>query len=164
MARVRPGILIVAAALAASAILAPAPAALAQDSPAEQPASIVAGSCASLGTTPAFSLRTVTPNDPRIGGSFSGQPTAMGVLTSETDVRVSLSTLLKSPHAIVIGDLAAPVACGDIGGFTRGIVNNDEIEIGLSPLGESGHFGIARIEGDGNETEIDLFVAAPARA
>ena len=155
--------LICAVALSLAALLVPA-ASLAQDSPGNQAANIVTGSCSALGTTAAFALKDVTPNDPRVGGSFSGQKTAIGVLTSETDVRVSLSTLVGSPHAIVIGDLANPVACGDIGGFTRGIVNNDEIEIGIAEIGDSGHFGVARLEGDGsNETEIDLYIAAPLR-
>jgi len=136
---------------------------LAQDSPPKQSASIVAGSCAELGTTAVHALRDVTPNDPRIGGSFSGQSTAIGVLTSETEIRTTLSTLLNNPHAIVIGDLASPLACGDIGGFTRGIVNNDDIEIGLAEVGDSGHFGIADLEGDGDEVEIDLYIAAPLR-
>lgn len=161
MVRLRSRGVVFAAALALTTCLIPASSTFAQDSPANQSASIVAGSCAELGTTAAFELRQVTPNDPRVGGSFNGQKTAVGVLTSETDVRVSLSTLLNSPHAIVVGDIASPVACGDIGGFTRGIVNNDEIEIGISAVGDSGHFGIARIEGDGNETEIDLYIAAP---
>lgn len=146
--------------LALATLLAPV-ATSAQDSPANQQASIVAGSCANLGTTAAFSLRQVTPNDPRVGGSFSGQKTASGVLTSESEVRVSLSTLLKSPYAIVIGDPAAPLACGDIGGFTRGVVDNDEIEIGIASVGDSGHYGVAKIEADGSKTEIDLYIAAP---
>lgn len=136
-------------------------AASAQESPANQSARIVSGSCSALGTEVAR-LNDITPNDPRIGGSFSGQQTALGVLTSETDVRnTRLSRLLDTPHAIVIGEVAAPLACGDIGGFTRGIVNNDEIEIGISPVGDGTHFGIAKLEGDGNEVEIDLYIAAP---
>ncbi len=110
-----------------------------------------------------MSLRPVTPNDPRVGGSFGGSTNATGVLTSGSDVRISLSTMLASPHAIVIGDPASPVACGEVGGFTRGIINNDEIDIGLSPVGDSGVFGIAQLEADGDETEIDLYVAAPFR-
>lgn len=160
MVHVRSRGLICAAALALVTMLAPT-ATFAQDSPAQQTANIVQGSCAELGTASAFALNDITPNDPRVGGSFSGQKTAVGVLTSETDVRVSLSNLLSAPHAIVIGDIASPLACGDIGGFTRGIVNNDEIEIGITAVGDSGHFGIARLEGDGNETEIDLYIAAP---
>ena len=85
----------------------------------------------------------------------------MGVLTSESEVGVRLSNLLSSPHAIVIGDLAAPLACGDIGGFVRGIGDNDEIEIGLSSIADSGVFGVARLEADDDEMEIDLYVAAP---
>ncbi len=150
-----------ALALSTTTLVAGGMTVLGQDSPAHQQASIVAGSCGELATTSAYSLRDVTPNDPRVGGSFSGQTTATGVLTSETEVRVRLTTLLDSPHAIVIGDLATPLACGDIGGFTRGIVNNDEIEIGLAEVGDSGHFGIAQLEGDGDEVDIDLYVAAP---
>lgn len=135
--------------------------ALAQQSPASLTANLFQGSCAELNETPLRSLRSVTASDPRVGGSFSGLPTALGVLTSESEVPVRLSTLLDSPHAIVIGDPAAPVACGDIGGITRGVVNNDEIRIGLWPVNDSGIFGIAEIEGDGGETDIDLYVAAP---
>jgi hypothetical protein len=40
-------------------------------------------------------------------------------------------------------------------------VNNDDIEIGLAEVGDSGHFGIADLEGDGDEVEIDLYIAAP---
>jgi hypothetical protein len=148
-------------ALGTSFLLGGTAIASAQDSPSNQSASIVAGTCAKLGSERAFRLREVSPNDPRISGSFSGQNTALGVMTSESDVNTTLTTLLNNPHAIVIGDLAAPLAFGDIGGFTRGIVNNDEIEIGISEIGDSNHFGIASLEGDGDEIEIDLYIAAP---
>lgn len=161
MAHLRTKTWVAGLALSATLVLAGGSAVLGQDSPANQKANIVAGSCAELGTTSAFSLRDVTPNDPRVGGSFSGQSSAIGVLTSETEIRTRLSNLLNSPHAIVIGDLASPLACGDIGGFTRGIVDNDEIEIGVAAIGDSGHFGIASLEGDGDEVEIDLYIAAP---
>lgn len=114
---------------------------------------------------PLHRLSQVTPNDPRIGGSSSGSRTATSVLTSESEPRASLGTLLSNPHAIVIGDPASPVACGDIGECTRGIINNDDIDIGPAPVGDSGIFGLAQLEGDGDETEteteIDLYVVAP---
>jgi len=147
--------------LSSTILLAAAGGVSAQGSPANLEANIFEGSCAELAELPLQSLSQVTPNDPNIGGSFSGARTATGVLTSESEPRISLNALLSNPHAIVIGDPAAPVDCGDIGGFTRGIVNNDDIDIGLAPVGDSGIFGVAQLEGDGDETEIDLDVVAP---
>lgn len=130
----------------------------AQSSPSSMKASVVQGSCAEIGAQ-LHSLRDVTNNDPRIGGSFSGSSTAFAVLSSENDVRVRLSTLMNAPHAIVIGDLENPLACGDIGGITSR--TSDSFRIGIAAIGDSGVFGIAEIEDDDNETEIDLYIAAP---
>lgn len=149
--------------LVSSSLLAAAGDMSAQESPANLAANLFQGTCVELAGSPLQRLSQVTPNDPRIGGSFSGSRTATGVLTSESEPKIRLSTLLESPHAIVIGDPAAPVACGDVGGFTRGITNRDNLDIGLSPVGDSGIFGVAQLEGDGDETEIDLYVVAPFR-
>src|SRR5690606_15338226 len=98
----------------------------------------------------------------------------MVVLESESEVDISMETLLNSPHSIVIGDPNEPVACGDIGGYVREDDDDDDdsdIEIGLMPWGDSGYFGIAHIEGDNDfddddddddsSTEIDVEVAVP---
>lgn len=149
--------------LLAVALTIGASGARAQSSPENLPASIFQGTCAEFVGEPLVNLNQVTPNDPRIGGTFRGSTDALGVLTSESDVRISLRTLLGSPYAIVIGDPTAPLACGEIGGFTRGVITNDDLDIGLQPVGDSGIFGIAQLEGDGDETEVDLMVAAPYR-
>ncbi len=67
--------------LSTSILLATAGAAGAQGSPSNLEANIFEGSCAELAALPLQSLSQVTPNDPSIGGSFSGLRTATGVLT-----------------------------------------------------------------------------------
>jgi hypothetical protein len=133
----------------------------AQSSPPSMNAAIVQGGCDSLSDVALHNLTAVTNNNPRVGGSFSGSANAFAVLTSESDARIRLSDLLGSQHSIVIGDLAAPLACGEIGGITSRI--SGDFRIGIAAIGDSGVFGIAELESDDDETEIDLYVAAPFR-
>ena len=103
---------------------------------------------------------------------FRGLPSAMVVLQSESEVDLSMKSMLDSPHSIVIGDPNEPVACGDIGGYVPEEDDDDadDLEIGLMPWGDSGYFGVAHIDGDNNfdadadddsATEIEVEVAVP---
>jgi hypothetical protein len=134
----------------------------AQKSPDTLQANIFAGTCAQLAEAPLQALNNVTNNDPRVNGSFSGTASAFGVLTSETEVRIRLSDMTAAPHAIVISDGTSNVACGDIGGITSR--TSRDFRIGIAPIGDSGVFGIAELEDDDNETEIDLYIAAVHRS
>jgi len=125
-------------------------------------AGVFAGSCADFaGGEPVEALRDLTLDN--ANGEARGLPSAMAVLDSDTELRVSINTFLDSPHSIVIGDPSNPVACGDIGGLVD--LNNDDedLDIGLWPVNDSGYFGIAEIDGDDddNETEISVYVAVP---
>ena len=131
----------------------------AQSAPPSMKAAIVQGGCDNLADTALHNLKDVTNDDPRNGGDFNGSANAFAVLTSDSEVRVRLSDLLGTPHSIVIGDLANPVACGEIGGIFRN-GSDAEFRIGLAPVGDSGVFGIAEVEGDGSETDFDLYIAA----
>jgi hypothetical protein len=149
----------------------------AQQSPAVETlqAGIFATSCADLTGTAVETLDNLLLDDNDGSGEFRGLPSAMTVLESDSDVDISLSTLLDSPHSIVIGDPNTPVACGDIGGFIRDDSEDDDgfdLVVGLMPWGDSGYFGIAQIEGDNNidddddddddgESEVEVHVAVP---
>lgn len=156
-----------AAALFVSASMAAGAAGLAtaQSTPATAPdtlvAGIYAGSCADFSGDAVESLRDLTLDN--ANGEARGLPSAMAVLDSDTELRVSINTFLDSPHSIVIGDPSNPVACGDIGGLVD--LNNDDedLDIGLWPVNDSGYFGIAEIDGDDddNETEVAVYVAVP---
>ncbi|MCC6703805.1 MAG: hypothetical protein IT334_02945 [Thermomicrobiales bacterium] len=131
-------------------------------------ASIFATSCADLSGEAVETLRNLTLD--HADAEFRGLPSAMVVLDSDSEVEISLVTMLDSPHSIVIGDPNSPVACGDIGGHVPGDDDDDsDIEVGLWPWNDSGYFGIAHIEGendlddddDDSNTEIDIEVAVP---
>jgi hypothetical protein len=82
------------------------------------------------------------------------------VVESSTDDigRLSGQDLTGSPHlvAVFVDD-----ACGDIGGVT----DDDDLMVGLSPVDESGYFGVANIEDvtddDDDDLEVDVYVVQP---
>lgn len=134
-----------------------------QSSPATDTlvAAIYAGSCADFGGDPVETLRDLTLDNS--SAEFRGLPSAMAVLDSDTELNTGVETFLDNPHALVIGDAAEPVACGDIGGLVDLRDDDEDLDIGIWPVDDSGYFGIAEIDGDDDddETEISVYIAVP---
>ena len=88
-----------------------------------------------------------------------GAGTAILVKESETDVPLPLGDILSAPHAINVHESAEAIqnyiACGDIGGR----VIDGDLVIGLRELNDSGHHGVAVLEGDDDGTDVTLYLA-----
>jgi plastocyanin len=137
------------------AIAMAAPLAQGQEADAPHPAHIHSGTCDNLGDIVA-PLGDVT--ELTAGESF-GVPTAVLVKESETDVAVPLGDILAAPHAINVHESADAIqnyiACGDIGGR----VIDGDLTIGLRELNDSGHHGVAVLEGDDDGTDVTVYLA-----
>lgn len=152
-AAVAPVALILAAATAMSASLG-APVRAQDAGEAPHPIHIHAGTCDNLGDV-VFPLTDVKLNT---AGETFGSP-AIPVEESETEVSVTLSNLLSSPHAINIHESADAIqnyiACGNIGGR---VVDGD-LEVGLREINGSGHYGVARLDGDTDMVDVEIYLA-----
>jgi plastocyanin len=131
-----------------------APLARGQGADAPHPAHIHSGTCDNLGDIVA-PLSDVT--ELTAGESF-GVPTAVLVKESETDVALPLGDILAAPHAINVHESAEAIqnyiACGDIGGR---VVDGD-LKIGLRELNDSGHHGVAVLEGNDAGTVVRVYL------
>ncbi len=128
----------------------------AQDN-SEVTAAVHSGMCNDLGDEVA-SLNNPEPES----GNWIGVEGIGQVLESETDDVVDSGDLIDSPHSIVIFAGGEVVACGEVGGYA----DDDDLYIGLQPVGNSGYFGIAElddVDDDDDEVEIDLYVFQPNR-
>lgn len=137
----------------------------------DHPAHIHNGTCDDLDPNPAQPLENLVPyaNDPDDDDDDStnspqGVLTAPIMLHSETDVDMSLDDLLAEPHAINVhastAEIETYVACGDIGGIV--VSDNDgTLAIGISPLNDSGIYGIAFLHKDDDHTRVDVWLAEP---
>ncbi len=134
-----------------------APLARGQDLEADapHPAHIHSGTCDNLGDIVA-PLSDVT--ELTAGESF-GVPTAVLVKESQTDVALPLGAILAAPHAINVHESAEAIqnyiACGDIGGR----VIDGDLVIGLRELSDSGHHGVAVLDGDDDGTAVKVYLA-----
>ena len=132
-----------------------APLARGQEADAPHPAHIHSGTCDNLGdiVAPLSDVTELT------AGEVFGAPTAVLVKESETEVALPLGDILSAPHAINIHESADAIqnyiACGDIGGR----VIDGDLVIGLLELNDSGHRGIAVLEGDDDQTEVTVYLA-----
>jgi plastocyanin len=131
-----------------------APLARGQEADAPHPAHIHSGSCDNLGdiVTPLTDVTELT------AGEVFGAGSAILVKESETDVALPLGDILSAPHAINVHESAEAIqnyiACGDIGGR----VIDGDLVIGLRELNESGHHGVAVLEGDDDGTDVTLYL------
>lgn len=153
MTAVAPVALILATATVMSASLgAPVRAQGAGEAP--HPIHIHSGTCDNLGDV-VFPLTDVKLNT---AGETFGSP-AIPVEESETEVAVTLSDLLSSPHAINIHESADAIqnyiACGNIGGR---VVDGD-LEVGLREINGSGHYGVAKLDGDDDNVDVEIYLA-----
>ena len=121
---------------------------------APHPAHIHSGTCDNLGdiVAPLSDVTELT------AGETFGVPTAVLVEESETDVALPLGDILAAPHAINVHESAEAVqnyiACGDIGGR----VIDGDLVIGLRELNDSGHQGVAVLEGN-DGTGVTVYLA-----
>jgi len=128
-----------------------------------RPASIHSGTCDAPGDL-VFALRDVVVG-PESRGSleFVGASGAFVVEGSATsDLPTTLVDLTNAPHLIAVFESEGSdtlVACGEIGGFT--VPNDDDLDIGLREQGDSGFAGVALIDGDDddNEVDVDIYLA-----
>ena len=122
---------------------------------APHPAHIHAGTCDNLGDI-VVSLSDVTE---LTAGENFGAESAVLVKQSNTDVELPLGDILSSPHAINVHESAEAIqnyiACGDIGGR----VIDGDLVIGLRELNESGHHGVAVLEGADAGTGVTVYLA-----
>lgn len=125
------------------------------------PVHIHTGTCDNLGDV-VVPLEDIVLNT---AGETFGLDSAIPVEQSDTDVDLTMSDLLSSPHAINAHESADAIqnyiACGDIGGR---VVDGDLL-IGLREVNGSGHGGVARIESDdddddGDGVEVYIYLAS----
>jgi plastocyanin len=121
---------------------------------APHPAHIHSGTCDNLGdiVAPLSDVTELT------AGEVFGAPTAVLVKESETDVALPLGDMLSAPHAVNIHESADAIqnyiACGDIGGR----VIDGDLKIGLRELNDSGHHGVAVLEGNDAGTVVRVYL------
>ena len=122
---------------------------------APHPAHIHSGTCDNLGdiVVPLDDVTELT------AGENFGAASAILVKQSNTDVELPLGDILAGPHAINIHESAEAIqnyiACGDIGGR----VIDGDLVIGLRELNESGHHGVAVLEGADAGTGVSVYLA-----
>ncbi len=128
-----------------------------------RPAGIHAGDCDSPGGL-VFELRDlVVGPDSRGTLEFVGAGGASVVEGSDgMELRTTLADLTSAPHLIAVFEGEGSdtiIACGEIGGFI--VANDDDLAIGLRPQNDSGFAGVALIDGDDddNEVEVDIYLA-----
>ena len=137
------------------------------------PAHIHLGTCAELDPNPAFPLDNVGPRTDEEGNlpdpeDIMGSLTANPVEFSETEIEVNLDDLLMTAHALNVHEsdqnVTNYIACGDLGGPLL----DDKLYVGLHEQNDSGYFGIAILEKEGDDTtKVTVYLAssaAPAEA
>jgi hypothetical protein len=154
------------AAIALAALMLPVPGSLAQDEvtptgggqtgDGPHPAHIHAGTCEELGDVviPLTEVAEVSADAQRMGPA-----SAHAVKSSVTVVDMPLQEIIDGGHAINVhlsaDEIDVYIACGDIGGHViEDEEGRQELRIGLVELNDSGHFGIAELVADGEETEV----------
>ncbi len=147
--------IVLVAATALTATMA-APAARAQSDQTPHPVHIHAGSCDNLGDI----VVPLTDIELNTAGEVFGAASAQPVEESVTDVELSLSDILASPHAVNVHESADAIqnylACGDIGGR----VVDGNLLIGLMEVNGSGYSGVAKFESVDNATSVMLFLTS----
>ncbi len=140
------------------------------------PAGIFAGTCGDLEPNPLHQLTEATlygdddddDDDDQGGqGRLVGTTTAVPVTISDTEISARLDDLLQQPHAVAVfagsasGD--APLACGEIGGV---MFDNDELLFALQEQNGSGTTGIAVLEDEDDDGELDvkIYLGSPGAA
>lgn len=134
------------------------------------PAAIHAGTCSQPTADPAFQFGDVGPYTDDNGNALTQQDiqgtlTAPPLLTTtETKIDSSLDDLLANPYVIIVhqskDNFDTYLACGEVGGY----VQNDQLEVGLRPLNNSGFAGIAILKKNGDSTTGNIYLMQQAMA
>lgn len=143
--------------------------ALAQDTPVKPEESHLAnihkGTCATLDPAAQQGLENVEPrkdSDGNVKTDPIGVLTSPRVLFSSTSVDMKMDDMLSDAHAINLTKSASEpgvyIACGDIGGT----IVDDKLYIGLASLNNSGFYGVATLEKDGDKTKVEVYLVEPA--
>jgi plastocyanin len=122
------------------------------------PAHIHVGSCTQLDPNPTYMLTDVTPAaDPGTGAS---DVAAIPVERSVTTVDAPLEELRTGGYAINIhqsaADIGTYIACGNLSG---NLADDGALIVGLGERNGSGHAGIATLAGNGEQTEVTIYLA-----
>ena len=146
-------------ALAAMAFAAPGIAA--QEEDGAHPAHIHAGSCDELGDVVVPMSDVTFPE-----GESAGAGSAIPVKQSLNRVEMPLDKILGGEFAINIHESAEEIdvyiACGDIGGVvTPGEAGGQELRFAVRELNDSGHTGVIFVEGEGEQTEVNIMLIEP---
>jgi plastocyanin len=144
--------------IALTAIAMALPAGAAQDA-APHPAHIHAGTCETLGDVVEPLTDVASPDT---GDAAAGLASALPVESSVTRVTMPLQSLLDGEHAVNVhksaDEIDVYIACGAIGG----VASDDRLVIGLGELNDSGYTGVAVLEGDGEATDVTVYLVQAA--
>jgi plastocyanin len=129
------------------------------------PAHIHVGSCTELDPNPAYMLTDITPAATEADAAAS-DVAAIPVERSVTTVDAALEDLRTGGYAINIHqsaeDIGTYIACGNLSGNlteSAGGDQGDELIVGLGELNDSGHSGIATLIGNGDQTDVTIYLA-----
>jgi plastocyanin len=129
------------------------------------PAHIHVGSCTELDPNPTYMLTDVTPAATEANTAAS-EVAAIPVERSVTTVDAALEDLRTGGYAINIHqsaeDIGTYIACGNLSGSlaqSAGGDQGDELIVGLGELNGSGHSGIATLIGNGDQTDVTIYLA-----
>lgn len=120
------------------------------------PAHIHLGTCDTLDPNPTYMLSDVAPAT----GADSGEADAIPVERSATTVEDTLENLRTGGYAINIHqsveDIGTYIACGSLSGA---IDDAGALIVGLGELNGSGHTGIAILTANGDQTDVNVYLA-----
>ncbi|MGI8643909.1 MAG: cupredoxin domain-containing protein [Thermomicrobiales bacterium] len=121
------------------------------------PVHVHTGTCNELGEVIAPLTSLEQP-----AGEATGPGSARQADRSETTVDLALSDILEGGHAINAHESEENpgnyIACGDVGG----VVVNGTLVIGLGELNDSGFTGIAVLEENGDQTDVNVYLTRTA--
>ncbi len=125
----------------------------------DHPAHIHLGTCDTLDPNPTYMLTNVAPLADA-AGSTSEEGAAIPVERSVTMVEDSLENLSTGGYAINIHEsvdnIGNYIACGSL---TGAIDPEGPLVVGLSSLNGSGHSGIAILTANGEQTDVNVYLA-----
>ncbi len=130
------------------------------------PSHIHAGTCDDLDPNPAMPLNNIVPigqSDDDEASEPQGVLTASQILYAESDDgdQLTWDDMLATAHSINVHEsdenIQTYIACGEIGG----VVKDDKLVVALHPMNDSGYTGIAILEKDDDNIDVEVYLAAP---
>jgi plastocyanin len=129
------------------------------------PVHIHVGSCTELDPNPTHMLTDVAPAATE-ANTAAGDTAAIPVERSVTTVDAALEDLRTGGYAINIHqsaeDIGAYIACGNLSGSLAAGTGGDQgdvLVVGLGELNGSSHAGIATLAGNGDQTDVTIYLA-----